>query len=153
MFPLPIVVMFMEGDNAGARARIPVRDRARLARRKVGPSLLVLVAAGAGCTAFRTDYGSAGGGGPETWNGPLHAVGFTILVPAALASMFVLAAQFRRVEPWRLLSRTSLLAGLAATACAVAFLAGAGNLFWYVFLAVLVAWLALVAARAVSLSP
>jgi Protein of unknown function (DUF998) len=121
-------------------------------RWKVGPSLLALLAAGAACAAFRTDYGSAGGGGPETWNGVVHAVGFTILVPASIASMLALGVQFSRDEQWRRLSRYSLAAAGIALASVVAFLAGAGTLFFAVFLADVLAWLALGSARALVLA-
>jgi hypothetical protein len=121
-------------------------------RRKVGPSLLMLLAAGAVCAAFRTDYGSAGGGGPETWNGVVHAVGFTILVPASIASMLALGMQFRRDERWRQLSRYSLAAAAIALASAVAYLAGGGNVFFFIFLGDVLAWLALGSARAFSLA-
>jgi H+/Cl- antiporter ClcA len=120
-------------------------------RRKVGPSLLVLLAAGLAGSAVRTDYATARGSGPDTWNGVTHAAALTVVLPAALASMFVLAAQFRRDERWRPWSRYSLLAGTVALACLVAALAGAGSNFFAVFLAVVLAWLSFVSAHALSL--
>jgi hypothetical protein len=126
--------------------------RLLLARRKSGPILLGLVGAGLGLAAFRTDYGSAGGGGPETWNGTIHAVGLTIFVPVVVLSMLVLAAQFRREEQWRPLSRHSLIAGLLALASFIAFLVFQCSVFFWIFLAVVLAWLALTSARALSLS-
>jgi hypothetical protein len=121
------------------------------ARRKVGPVVLALSAVGACIAAFRTDYGSAGRGGPETWNGTLHAVGLTIFVPLITLSMFVLAAQFRRRERWRSVSRRSLIAGLVALAGFVAFLAFQCSVFFWVFLTVVLIWLTYTSARALSL--
>jgi hypothetical protein len=121
-------------------------------RRRVGPALLVLLALGAVCTAFRTDYGSAGGGGPETWNGFVHALGFTILVVVSIPAMLVLGARFRRDKRWRQVAWYSFGAALIAVASLAGFLAGGGNLFFYAFLADVLAWLTLVAARALSLT-
>jgi hypothetical protein len=126
--------------------------RLLLARRKLGPILLALAGVGVGLAAFRTDYGSAGGGGPETWNGTVHAVGLTIFIPVVVLSMLVLAAQFRREEQWRPLSRHSLIAGLLALASFIAFLVFQCSVFFWIFLAVVLAWLALTSARALSLS-
>ena len=121
-------------------------------RRKIGPSLLALAGAGAGLAAIRTDYGSAGGGGPETWNGTVHAVGLTVFVPLVVASMLALSAQFRRDERWRALSRPSLIAGLLALASFIALLAFQCSVFFWIFLAVVLAWLVLVSSRALALS-
>jgi hypothetical protein len=122
-------------------------------RRKFGPSLLVLLAFGVGLSAIRTDYRTAYGGGPDTWNGTVHAVAFSIFVPAAVLSMLTLAVQFRRDERWRSLSPHSLIAGLIALASIAATLAGAGTLFFWIFLAALLGWLMLVSARALSIRP
>jgi Protein of unknown function (DUF998) len=121
-------------------------------RRKLGPIVLALAGAGACIAAFRTDYGSAGAGGPETWNGTLHAVGLTIFVPLMTLSMFVLAAQFRRSQSWRPMSRQSLIAGLVALASFVAFIALQCSVFFWIFLAVVLIWLTLTSTRAVLLS-
>ena len=120
-------------------------------RRKIGPSLLVVLGASLLASAFRADYGMVGGGGPNTWNGTAHAAAFTFLIPATFLSMLALAVQFRRDERWRSLSLYSLLAAAVALASIVVSLAGGGNLFFYIFLATLLAWLSLVAARASSL--
>jgi hypothetical protein len=119
-------------------------------RRKIGPSLLVLLAAAFATSAFRTDLATATGAGPETWNGVAHVLGLTVVIPAALASMLVLAAQFRRDDRWRPLTWHSSIAAVVAFASLVATLAGAGNLF-FVFLAVVLAWLTFVSAHALSL--
>jgi Protein of unknown function (DUF998) len=121
-------------------------------RRKIGASLLLVLGVALLGSAFRTDYGSVGGGGPETWNGTVHAAAFTVLVPAAFASMLALAVQFRRDERWRSLSRYSVAAAIVALGSIVAYLAGGGNLFFYIFLAVVLGWLDLVSARAFSLA-
>jgi hypothetical protein len=123
------------------------------ARRKVGPSLLVLLGAGLCLAAVRTDYRTAYGGGPDTWNGTVHVIALTVVFPAAVASILALAFQFRRDERWRPLSRYSLIAGLVALASIAASLAFGCNLFFWIFLGVVLAWLTLVSARALSLSP
>jgi hypothetical protein len=122
------------------------------ARRKFGPILLALASAGVCVAAFRTDHGSAGGGGPETWNGTVHAVGLTIFIPLVVLSIFVLAAQFRRDERWLPLSQYSRIAGLVALAGIVAFLATQYSVFFWIFLASVLVWLTVIAVRALSLS-
>ena len=67
-------------------------------------------------------------------------------------SMFVLGAQFRRSERWRPGSRQSLIAGLIALASFVAFLALQRSVFFWIFLVVVLIWLTLTSARALSLS-
>lgn len=120
-------------------------------RRRTGAGLLFLAGLGLLATAFRTDHGSATGGGPETWNGVVHAVGLTVVLPASLAAMFVLAVQFHNDERWLGLASRSLLAAVVAVACAAVALSGSGNFFAIFLLAVLV-WLMIVSVRALSLS-
>src|SRR5262249_14564496 len=122
------------------------------ARRRVGPVVLALAGAGVGIAAFRTDSGSAGAGGPETWNGTLHALGLTMFVPLVTLSILVFAAQFRRSERWRRVSRESLIAGLVALASFVAFVALQCSVFFWIFLVVVLAWLTRTSARALSFS-
>jgi len=121
-------------------------------RLKVGPALLVGLAGGAICAAFRTDYGSAGGGGPETWNGVVHVLGYTILVVVPIPAMLVLGVRLRRFDPWRGAAWSSLAAAAIAVASLAAFLAGGGSLFLFAFFADLLTWLTLVAARALALA-
>jgi hypothetical protein len=121
-------------------------------RPKIGPGLVAVLAIGFGGTAFRTDYKSGRGGGPDTWNGVVHAAGFTVVVFVAILSMFVLAVQLQRDERWHSMSMRTLVAAIVALAALIATLAGAGNLFFYVFLGVLLAWLSFVSAHALSLT-
>jgi Protein of unknown function (DUF998) len=121
-------------------------------RRKIGTSLLVLLGAGLAASAIRTDYETATGAGPDTWNGVAHAAALTVVFPAALAAMVALGVQFRRDARWRRLSTPSLVGALVALASLVATLAGAGSLFLYVFLAIVLWWLVLVAAQALELA-
>jgi hypothetical protein len=121
-------------------------------RLKVGPALLVVLACGAMCAAFRTDYGSAGGGGPETWNGVLHALGYTILIFVSMPAMIVFGLRLPPAEPWRPIAWYSLAAAAIAVANLAAFLAGGGSIFLFAFFANLLAWLTVVAARAFSLA-
>jgi len=121
-------------------------------RRKVGPSLLVIAGTAAVCSAFKTDYATVRGDSPDTWNGVVHVIAFFSLAVAMLASMFVLASQFRRDERWRSLSRYSMIGAVIALASIIANFASAGTLFFYVFLAVILSWLTFVAAHALSLA-
>ena len=121
-------------------------------RRKVGPSLLLIAGTAAVCSAFKTDYATVRGDSPDTWNGVVHVIAFFSLAVAMLASMFVLASQFRRDERWRSLSRYSLIGAVIALASIIANFASAGTLFFYVFLAVILPWLTFVAAHALSLA-
>lgn len=121
-------------------------------RRKVGPGLLVVTGAALVFSAFKTDFATVQGDSPDTWNGVIHVIAFFFFALSLLASMFVLASQFRGDERWRSLSRYSLIAGLIALASVIANFAGAGMLFFYAFLAAILSWLTLVAARAFSLT-
>jgi hypothetical protein len=121
-------------------------------RWKVGPSLLVLLSAGLATSAFRTDFATATGAGPDTWNGVTHAAALTVVFPAALASMWALAAQFRSDARWRPWSRYSLIAAGIALTSLIAALAGGGNVFLWVFFIIVLSWLSVVAAHALSLA-
>jgi len=120
-------------------------------RWKIGAAMLVVLGASFLCSAFRTDYATARGEGPDTWNGVTHAAGLTVVIPAAVAAMFALATQFRRDERWRPLAWPSLIAAVATLASLVATLAGGGNLFFYCFLALVLVWLSFVSTQAFSL--
>ena len=113
---------------------------ARTTGRKAGPILLAVAGLAFAAMAFRVDYGSALGGGPETWNGTLHAAAFTIAIPAVLAAMIALGTQVSALRAPSWAGAAVALGGLVAA------LAGGGTLFLYVFFGVVVAWLVLVAA-------
>jgi len=124
----------------------------RLLRQRLGPSLLVLLGVGFLASAVRTDYKSGRGGGPDTWNGAVHAAGFTVVVFVGFLSMFVLSMQFRQDDRWRTMSGPSFVAGIAALAGFAATVAGGGSLFFYLFLGALLAWISFVAAHALRLT-
>ena len=63
----------------------------RLGARLVESALVALLGLGFAIASFRIDRGSTTGGGPETWNGTLHALGLTIAVIAALGAMTAFA--------------------------------------------------------------
>ena len=115
----------------------------RLGAGMIRQTLVALLGAGFAASAFRVDHGTTGGGGPETWNGTLHAAGLTVVVLTALAAMVAFAVADR--------DKSSAVALFAALACVAVAVSGAGN-FFAGFLAVVLAWLTLVAARAVALS-
>ena len=115
----------------------------RLGARLVESSLVALVGFGFAIAAFRIDRGSTTGGGPETWNGTLHALGLTIVVIAALGAMAAFAILRR--------DRLSIAALVAALACFAVSLAGAPN-FFAAFLAVVLVWLMLDALRCLELT-
>jgi MFS family permease len=121
-------------------------------RRWVGPALLALVGVGALCAAFSTDYGSAGGGGPETWNGTLHALGITIVVFGSIAAMLALGVRFGREDRWRIAGWTSFAAAGVAFASLFAYLAGGGIVFYFLFLTDILVWLTLAARRVYDLA-
>lgn len=122
-------------------------------RRKLGPGLLLLSGVGAALAVIRTDYRTAYGGGPDTWNGTVNAIAYSIFVPAAVVSILALAAQFRRDERWRSLSRRSAVLGFLALASIIAFLVSFANVFFWIYLALVLAWLMSVAAHALRLAP
>jgi hypothetical protein len=119
---------------------------------RIGAVLLVLVAIGFAGSAFKTDFDAARGAGPDTWNATLHIIAATAVFPAVVLAMLALAAQFRKDERWWTLSRPSLIAAVLALVTVLPSALGARNLFFYGFLLITLAWLAMVAARAASLS-
>jgi len=69
-----------------------------------------------------------------------------------VTSALALAAQFRRDERWRPLSRRSALIGLLALASSFAFLVSFANVFFWIYLALVLGWLMLIARRALALA-
>jgi len=115
----------------------------RLGARLIESVFVALLGAGFLTAAFRIDRGSTTGGGPETWNGTLHALGLTMVVLAALGAIAAFAVLRR--------DRFSIAALVAALVCVALAIAGYPN-FFAVFLAAVLAWLTLVAARCLELS-
>ena len=115
---------------------------ARTTGRRAGPIVLAVAGLAFAGMAFRVDYGSAFGGGPETWNGTLHAAAFTVAILAVLAAMIAIGLQLRELRTPSWAAAAAALVGLVAA------LAGGGNLFLYVFFAAVLTWLELVAAWA-----
>jgi hypothetical protein len=146
--PWPSVLALGDAGFVQVAAFAVLGISTRVTRRRTGPVLLAVAGLALTAMAFRIDYGSAHGGGPETWNGTVHVAAFTVAIPAVIAAMIAVARQFPddpRLRAYSWASAAVAIAGLAAA------LAGAGNLFLYLFFAVVLAWLALVAARTAPL--
>lgn len=120
-------------------------------RRKPGAWLVGLTGLALLLSAIRIDHPSAFGGegsSPDTWNGVVHGVGFFLVLLATLASMITLGFQFRRDPRWADLAWFSFG---AAFVLPVAFLGvGAinGAIGFYLFLAIVLAWIIVLALRA-----
>lgn len=119
--------------------------------RNAGAWLVGLMGLALLLSAIRIDHPSAFGGegsSPDTWNGVVHGVGFFLLLLATLASMITLGFQFRRDPRWRHLAPFSFGAAIALP---VAFLGVStinGAVGFYLFLAVILAWIIVLALRA-----
>lgn len=119
-------------------------------RRNVGPWLVGLMGIALLLSAFRIDEPMAfagEGGSPETWNGVLHGIGFGLLLITSLLSTIVLGFQLRRDPRWSDLGRVSFAAaiGLPLALFGIGTLNGA--IGFYLFLAILLAWIVTLALR------
>lgn len=125
--------------------------RSLQSRRNVGAWLVGLMGVALLLSAIRIDHPSAFGGegsSPETWNGVVHAVGFVLLLLATLASMITLGFQFRRDPRWADHAWVSFGAAIALPLAFLGVSAINGAVGFYLFLAILLAWVVVLALRA-----
>lgn len=119
-------------------------------RRKVGSWLVGLMGIALLLSAFRIDEPTAfggEGGSPETWNGVVHGIAFFLLLIATLLSMIVLGLQLRRDPRWSDLGRISFAAAIGLPLAFIGVGALNGATGFYLFLAILLAWIVVLALR------
>jgi hypothetical protein len=108
---------------------------------RVGPALLVLAGAAMVLAGFKTDPDVSGG--PQTWHGMIHGISYLLFAFSLLPSFFFLWWRLRRDPPWRGHGLYTLISGVSMV---ILFLTP-GSLSFYFFLAVMLAWVAVMALR------
>jgi hypothetical protein len=111
----------------------------------IGPALLFAAGASMALMGFETD--PIQHTGPRTLPGLIHDLAFVLFVLTLLPAIFFLWRRFRKDPPWQGHGRYTLATWVAATL--LLFLPGPA---YYLFLAVVLAWFEVTAARLWRLS-
>jgi hypothetical protein len=110
----------------------------------VGPALLVVTGIALVLSGFKTDPHLMSTG-PQTWHGLIHGLAFFLLIFPLLLSCFFLWWRFRKDPLWQGYDLYSLITG---TVGVVLFFAVSSRQWgFYLFLAVVLTWIEIVAVR------
>jgi hypothetical protein len=108
----------------------------------IGPMLLMVAGVALVLSAFKTDPSLSGG--PQTWHGLIHGLAFLLLVLSLLLSFLLLWWRLRRDPRWR---GYDLYTIITAVLYVVLFFRSASQWAFYLFLAVVLAWVEVMAIR------
>jgi Protein of unknown function (DUF998) len=108
----------------------------------IGPVLLMVAGVALVLSAFKTDPSLSGG--PQTWHGLIHGLAFLLLVLSLLLSFLLLWWRLRRDPRWR---GYDLYTIITAVLYVVLFFRSASQWAFYLFLAVVLAWVEVMAIR------
>jgi hypothetical protein len=108
----------------------------------IGPMLLMVAGVALVLSAFKTDPSLSGG--PQTWHGLIHGLVFLLLVLSLLLSFLLLWWRLRRDPRWR---GYDLYTIITAVLYVVLFFLSASQWAFYLFLAVVLAWVEVMAIR------
>jgi hypothetical protein len=133
LFGLALMV-FAVGLHRGMAARV----RGSV----IGPVLLMVAGVALVLSAFKTDPSLSGG--PQTWHGLIHGLAFLLLVLSLLLSFLLLWWRLRRDPRWR---GYDLYTIITAVLYVVLFFLSASQWAFYLFLAVVLAWVEVMAIR------
>jgi len=133
LFGLALMV-FAVGLHRGVAARV----RGSV----IGPVLLMVAGLALVLSAFKTDPSLSGG--PQTWHGLIHGLVFLLLVLSLLLSFLLLWWRLRRDPRWR---GYDLYTIITAVLYVVLFFRSASQWAFYLFLAVVLAWVEVMAIR------
>jgi len=133
LFGLALMV-FAVGLHRGVAARV----RGSV----IGPVLLMVAGVALVLSAFKTDPSLSGG--PQTWHGLIHGLAFLQLVLSLLLSFLLLWWRLRRDPRWR---GYDLYTIITAVLYVVLFFRSASQWAFYLFLAVVLAWVEVMAIR------
>jgi Protein of unknown function (DUF998) len=128
------LVIFAVGLHRGVASR----GRASV----IGPALLVVAGIALVLAAFKTDPSLSGG--PQTWHGLIHGLAFLVLVLSLLLSFFFFWWRLRRDPLWRGYDLYTLITAVLYVAL---FFSSASQWAFYLFLAVVLAWIEVMAIR------
>lgn len=133
LFGLALMV-FAVGLHRGVAARV----RGSV----IGPVLLVVAGVALVLAAIKTDPSLSGG--PQSWHGLVHSLAFLLLVLSLLLSFPLLWWRLRRDPLWR---GYDLYTIITAVLYVVLIFLSASQLAFYLFLAVVLAWVEVMANR------
>ncbi len=128
------LVIFAVGLHRG----VAPRGRASV----IGPALLVVAGIALVLAAFKTDPSLSES--PHTWHGLIHGLAFLLLVLSLLLSFFFLWWRLRRDPLWRGYDLYTLI---TAVLYVVLFFSSAAQWAFYLFLAVVLVWIEVMAIR------
>ena len=112
----------------------------------IGPALLVLAGIGMVLAVFKTDPDISAG--PQTWHGMIHSLAFFLVVLSLLPAFFFLWWRLRRDPLWRGYALYTLVTGVLY----VVLLFIPQQAVLYVWLALILAWIEVMAIRLRALS-
>lgn len=113
---------------------------------KVGPALLAVTGAAFVLSGFKTDPDISGG--PQSWHGMIHGIAYLLIVFSLLPSLFFLWWRMRKDPPWRGHGLYTLITGITLV---ILFLTP-WSVSFYFFLALMLAWVGVMALRLLSLT-
>jgi hypothetical protein len=115
---------------------------ARVRGSVIGPVLLVVAGVALVLSAFKTDPSLSGG--PQSWHGLIHDLAFLLLVLSLLLAFLLLWWRLRRDPLWR---GYDLYTIITAVLYLLLFFLSASQWVFYLFLAVVLAWVEVMAIR------
>ena len=133
LFGLALMV-FAVGLHRGVAARV----RGSV----IGPVLLVVAGVALVLSAFKTDPSLSGS--PQSWHGLIHGLAFLLLVLSLLFSFLLLWWRLRRDPLW---GGYDLYTIITAVVYVVLFFVSASQWAFYLFLAVVLVWVEVMAIR------
>jgi hypothetical protein len=113
---------------------------------KTGPALLVAVGVAMVFAAFTSDPDISDG--PQTWHGVIHGISYLVFVFTSTPAFFFVWRRMRKDPLWRGYGLVTLITGVL---CAILFFMPGAAAF-YVFLALILAWIEAMAIRLHSLA-
>ena len=119
----------------------------------VGPALVIIVGIAMLLLGFKADPRTSGL--PQSWHGWIHALAFFVVALAILAAYFVLWRRLRRNSRWSGYGSYTLISGVLCTILlfmSFTDLIIPGQVAFYLFLVVMLAWIEVIAIRLRSIA-
>jgi hypothetical protein len=120
---------------------------------RIGPALVIMAGIAMVLLGFRADPRTSGL--PQTWHGWIHALAFFVVAFAILAAYFVLWRRLKRDPLWSGFGSYTLISGVLCTILlfmSFTDLIIPGQVAFYLFLVVMLAWIEVIAIRLRSIA-
>jgi Protein of unknown function (DUF998) len=120
---------------------------------RIGPALVIMAGIAMVLLGFRADPRTSGL--PQTWHGWIHALAFFVVAFAILAAYFVLWRRLKRDPLWSGYGSYTLISGVLCTILlfmSFTDLIIPGQVAFYLFLVVMLAWIEVIAIRLRSIA-